>query len=154
MQGSHRLVAADLPQKAVFALVADIEGYPAFVPGCVATRILARQGDVWTVDNVFGLGPVRARFTTTAHVTPPERLDIVSRDGPWRLFEMRWRIEPLPAGCAIRLDWRAEPRIGPLGQLGRLLLPDFERRVVEAFARRARRMSAILRGDSKRTTFP
>ncbi|MBF0391470.1 MAG: SRPBCC family protein [Alphaproteobacteria bacterium] len=138
MKGSYRLVTADLPRAAVFALVSDIEGYPAFVPGCVATRILAKDGATWTVDNVFGLGPVRARFTTTAQVTPPDSLDIVSRDGPWRLFEMRWRIEALPAGCAIRLDWRAEPRLGGLGQIGRLLLPDFERRVVEAFARRAR----------------
>jgi coenzyme Q-binding protein COQ10 len=125
----------------LFALVADIESYPQFVPGCVATRILERRNDgTWLVDNVFGFGPLRSRFHTTAHFDAPRRLEIVSQDGPWRRFAMLWRFTPEDEGCRADVDVEVAFRSALLATLARTGLPSTEPRIIRAFEERAKRL--------------
>lgn len=125
----------------LFALVADIESYPQFVPGCVATRILERRdGGTWLVDNVFGFGPLRSRFHTTAQFDAPQRLEIVSQDGPWRRFAMLWRFTPDDGGCRADVDVEVAFRSALLAALARTGLPSTEPRIIRAFEERAKRL--------------
>lgn len=126
----------------LFALVSDIESYPQFVPGCVATRILERGADTWRVDNVFGAGPLRWHFRSTAHLDPPHRLEIVSQDGPWRRFAMNWRFTPENEGCRIDVDLTVGFRSPLLAALARTALPRTEPRIIRAFEERAERLCA------------
>ncbi len=48
----------------LFALVADVERYPEFLPWCVASRIRRREGDVFFADLVIGFKVVRERFSS------------------------------------------------------------------------------------------
>ena len=52
----------------LFTIVADVERYPEFVPGCLSAQILERQPDRWIVDNIFGFGPFRNQFLSLAEV--------------------------------------------------------------------------------------
>ncbi|WP_247878298.1 type II toxin-antitoxin system RatA family toxin [Azospirillum sp. TSO22-1] len=127
----------------LFAMVADIEGYPAFMPGCVAARVLERRADgSWLVDNVFGFGPLRSRFRSTARFAAPEWLEIVSQDGPWRRFALRWSFTPEGAGCRVDAEVTVEFRSALLAALARTGLPAAEPRIVRAFEERARRLYA------------
>lgn len=121
----------------LFAVVADIERYPEFVPGCVAARIVARRPAVWTVDNVFGFGPVRVRFSTIAELNPPASLTISSKDGPWRTLKVQWLFYPELAGsclhCKTYLEFRspllAAVAAASAGQAGRMVAAAFENRI-------------------------
>jgi coenzyme Q-binding protein COQ10 len=132
----------DFPQyrpAQLFALVADIERYPRFVPGCVATRILARDGPLWTVDNVFGFGPLRSRFTTLAEIEAPHFLRITSSDGPWRQFALTWRLDPQGAdGCRLGCAFAVTFRSRPLAALARLGQGEMDQRIIAAFEKRAK----------------
>jgi coenzyme Q-binding protein COQ10 len=122
----------------LFALVSDIESYPGFVPGCIATRILARRGDKWQVDNVFGFGPIRSRFCSRAVVQAPHRLDISSTDGPWERFSLSWRLDPMgEQGCRLACRFDVEFRLSALAGLASLGMPSMERRIISAFEARA-----------------
>ncbi len=132
---------ADFPAhapEALFAIAADIESYPRFVPWCIATRILARHPDHWRCDNLFGTGPVRLRFHTRAEFDPPKAIDITSGDGPFRDFRLSWRFLPLaPSGCRVECGFAMTFRRDLLGLLARVSLPEVERRILNAFRARA-----------------
>ncbi|MBB4197376.1 hypothetical protein CCR94_13750 [Rhodoblastus sphagnicola] len=121
----------------MFALAADIESYPAFVPGCRAARIVSREGDRLEVENVFGFGPLRHPFMTRAELNPPRELAIVARDGPWRRFLMNWRFEPQGAGCRLfcKVELDFESRV--LNLVASVAAVEVEAKVLAAFERRA-----------------
>ncbi len=123
----------------LFALAVDIESYPRFIPWCRLARIRGREGNRLEVDNLFGAGPVQARFHSVAEFEAPHRLSITSRDGPFRSFQLTWEFEPLgDDGCRVKADYRMELRSGLLQSLARLSLPEVERRVVHKFRERVR----------------
>ena len=123
----------------LFALAVDIESYPRFIPWCRLARIRGREGNRLEVDNLFGAGPVQARFHSTAEFEAPHRLDITSRDGPFRSFHLTWTFEPLGhEGCRVKADYRMELKSSLLQSLARLSAPEMERRVVQKFRERVR----------------
>lgn len=122
----------------LFAVAVDIESYPRFLPWCRLAHIRKRDGNVLEVDNLFGAGPIQARFHSRAEIDRPRRLDITARDGPFRLFRLGWRFEPRDGGCRVTAEYRMELRSGLLGSLARLSLPEVERRVVQNFKERVR----------------
>ncbi len=134
--------AVDFPhhdQEQLFALAVDIESYPRFIPWCRLARIRSRHGNRLDVDNLFGAGPIQARFRSRAEFDPPHRLDITSRDGPFRHFQLIWMFQPLETGgCRVVADYRMELRSGLLQSLAHLSLVEVERRVVLKFRDRVR----------------
>ena len=126
-------------EEQLFAVAVDVESYPRFLPWCRLAHIRRRMGDSLEVDNLFGAGPVLARFRSHAEFDRPHRLDITARDGPFRLFHLGWRFEPGEhGGCRVTADYRMELRSGLLQGLARLSLPEVERRVVDSFKARVR----------------
>jgi coenzyme Q-binding protein COQ10 len=124
----------------LFALVADIEAYPAFVPGCQKTRIVRRHENVWQVENVFGFGPLNSRFSSKASLTPEREISILSEDGVWRRFQMNWRFEQAETGCLLICDMVLEFKSTFLNGAAALTAEDTERRFIDAFERRAEKL--------------
>lgn len=125
----------------LFAIAADIESYPSFVPWCIATRIRERQPAHWLVDNLFGRGPIRIHFATRADFAPPERLDIESSDRPFEHFRLEWRFTPRqPAGTRAEVGFDMAFRSELARILARISLHEAERRIVAAFRGRAERL--------------
>ena len=121
----------------LFEIASDIEAYPRFVPGCLATRILKKgAGKVWLVDNIFGFGPIRARFTTRATLEPPRQLTIVSGDWPWRDFFLSWTFSEENGRSRVTCRFAVEFRSALLNQMARLCVPEIERQVLCAFEKR------------------
>ncbi|MBF0247747.1 MAG: hypothetical protein HQL36_06700, partial [Alphaproteobacteria bacterium] len=76
----RRRILPPAPIEVAFDVAADIERYPEFIPGCIATRIEDRDGNAWRVGNVFRFGPAPIPFKTRAVLVRPHALDIEAVD--------------------------------------------------------------------------
>lgn len=101
------------PKEQMFALVADVERYPEFLPMCEALTIRSsreRDGKTFLVtDMTVGYKLVRETFTTQVYLQPEEnRIDVQYVDGPFRHLENRWLFLPVEDENACRIEFFIE----------------------------------------------
>jgi ribosome-associated toxin RatA of RatAB toxin-antitoxin module len=120
MREVHRSAIVPYPAESMYALIADVESYPQFLPGCTASAVLSREGDVVVGSVSLAKGPFNASFTTRNVLEPPRRILMELVDGPFSSLDGEWRVTPLaraagPAagqptitqqGCRIELQVR------------------------------------------------
>jgi coenzyme Q-binding protein COQ10 len=125
----------------LFALVADIERYPEFLPWCVGARIRERTDTVIVADLLIGFRMVRERFTSRVTLAPPDRIDVSYADGPFKYLDNHWIFEPQADGGTV-LDFYVdfEFRSRMLQRLIGVLFNEAVRRMVAAFETRARQL--------------
>ncbi len=92
----------------MFAIAADVERYPEFVPWCEGLRILKheRDGDVTTLltETTVGFRTLRERYTSRARIDPNARtIDVTQVEGVFRRMETHWRFTPV--GERSRLEF-------------------------------------------------
>ena len=91
----------------MFALVADVEKYPQFLPLCEGLTVRRRQpradgGEVLTADMTVGYKAIRETFTSRVTLDPAGLKILVEYvDGPFRYLENRWTFKLHEAGCEI-----------------------------------------------------
>jgi len=122
----------------LYALVADIERYPEFLPWCVAARIRSRTEALVVADLVIGFKMIRERFTSRVTLSPPDRIDVAYAEGPFRHLDNHWVFLPHPQGCEIDFHVEFEFRSALLERLIGVLFDEAVRRMVQAFETRAR----------------
>ena len=124
----------------MYALVADIERYPEFLPWCVAARIRERKADFISADLVIGFGLIRERFTSNVKLDPPGRVDVAFADGPFRHLDSHWVFEWAPGGCRVDffVDFEFKSRV--LQKVIEMLFGEAVRRMVAAFEGRAKQL--------------
>ena len=125
------------PQQ-LFALVADIERYPEFLPWCIGARIREREPNLIVADLIIGFRMVRERFTSRVSLDPPQRIDVAYTEGPFRHLNNHWSFSPDPGGCRVGffVDFEFKSRL--LQRLIEVLFSEAVRRMVGAFEKRAR----------------
>ena len=127
----------------MFALVADIERYPEFVPSVVGAKVLKREENTIFGQLEMERAGVREKFTTRNDFEAPFRMSLALVEGPFRLLDGLWTFEALgDRGTKIRLTMRFEFK-NPLTAM--LLSRAFEKTcadMVDAFVLRARAMYA------------
>lgn len=121
----------------LFALVADVERYPEFLPWCVASRVRSRQGNIVVADLMIGFKMVRERFTSRVTLSPPDRIDVAYTEGPLRHLNNHWIFEEAPGGCVIDFFVDFEFKSIILQRLIGALFNEAVRRMVGAFETRA-----------------
>lgn len=137
MHGVWRLSFPGVAAARLYAVAADVEAYPDFLPGCTAARVTERSPERLTVDNVFGSGLWRVSFRSYAYPEPPERLRVTSDDGPWRRFELSWRFADQPDGSgSVDLEATAEFRSPFMAAAAGGAFARLEEKLVVAFRRR------------------
>ena len=134
---AERRVLPYTPEQ-MYALVADVERYPEFLPWCRAARVTKRNGNVLYADLVIGFKMFRERFTSKVTLSPPDRIHVDYVKGPMRHLNNHWRFEPHESGCIIDFHIDFEFRSAFLqGAIG-LLFNEAVRRMVGAFETRAK----------------
>jgi coenzyme Q-binding protein COQ10 len=89
----------------MFALVADVERYPEFLPWCAAVRIRSRDEATFTADLIAAFGAFRERFTSRVMLDHPARtITIEYIEGPFEHLTNRWVFSATDAGCEIAFD--------------------------------------------------
>ncbi len=131
-----------LPRDVVFAVVADIERYPAFVPGFAAAHVRSRGANRLEVQQRVGIKSLTVSFRSIAELDPPERIVIRSRDWPFKQLHQEWRLEALD-DSVTRVTFSALYTLASK-RLQRLVAARIDRqlrRMVEAFERRLEQMA-------------
>ena len=127
----------------MFALVADVDAYPQFVPMCTAMVVKSRdeeEGKETVVARMtVGYGLVSKSYLSRI-VLDPEALTIqvAAIDGPFRQLDNHWRFEPAgEKACRVHFDITYEFRSRTLGMLLGGIFDRAFRRFAEAFEKRA-----------------
>jgi len=125
----------------LFDLVADVEHYPDFLPWVIAARILRRDDQTLWVDMTMGTRFVRRRFSTTARLDRPHRINISSHDSMFERFEQKWTFQTATEGgtnIEYQVDFRFRSRL--LQTLIGASFADRTTTMMDAFRHRARRL--------------
>lgn len=133
----------------MFALVADMDSYPQFVPLCTALRVRKREtredgAEIALAEMEIGYKAIRERFTTRV-VLEPARNEILVEyvDGPFRHLRNRWRFRDIPEASAnakrseVEFFIDYEFRSRTLGALMGAVFDDAFRKFAAAFEARA-----------------
>ncbi|WP_157019217.1 type II toxin-antitoxin system RatA family toxin [Mesorhizobium xinjiangense] len=107
------------PPEKMFALVADIERYPEFVPMCEALSVRSRkEGHGVTIaiaDMTVGYKALRETFTSQVIARAADcAINVKYLDGPFRYLDNKWRFEPDGKGGTIIhffIDYEFKSRI-------------------------------------------
>ncbi|MCC5793299.1 MAG: type II toxin-antitoxin system RatA family toxin [Chromatiales bacterium] len=122
----------------MFELVADVEAYPRFLPGCVGSSIRSRTPDELVATLQLARGPLRTAFTTRNGLEPPRRMTLELLEGPFLLLEGAWEFTALGeqgSRAVLSLRFEFDSAMKDL-----LLGPVFEatcNQLVDAFVERA-----------------
>ncbi|MCR4283128.1 MAG: SRPBCC family protein [Bauldia sp.] len=127
----------------MFALVADCEAYPRFLPLC-ANLVVTGRGEedgreILIADMTVAYGFVRETFTTR-DVLDREALtiDVSYLNGPFRHFDSRWTFVPEgPGACLVRFEIDYEFRSRILAAVMGAAFDAMFRKFVVAFEARA-----------------
>lgn len=82
----------------MYALVADVESYPQFLPSCRAARVLKREGDQVCGEIDLDFKGIRQSFSTCNRMVPNERIDMELLDGPFSQLSGGWQFQDLGRG--------------------------------------------------------
>ena len=126
----------------MFALVADVEKYPEFLPLCQQLNVRSRRErdgkTLLVADMTVAYKMVRETFSTQVLLKPDERrIDVKYVEGPFRYLDNRWTFKPEGEGSAIHffIDYEFRSRI--LGGLMGSMFDRAFRMFAEAFEKRA-----------------
>ena len=127
----------------MFALVANVEGYPEFVPLCKSLKVRRRTTEngreVIVADMTIAYKVVSETFTSRVTLER-ERLTILVEyiEGPFRRMNNRWTFRPLDdKSCEVEFFLTYEFRSRTLGLLMGSVFDAAFRRFATAFERRA-----------------
>ena len=100
-----RRTLAEVPYTAeqMYALVADIERYPEFLPWCVALRVTGRRVadeiEFLSSDMVVSYRVFREQFRSLVKLNRiSRRIDVEYVDGPFKSLTNSWRFQDSPDG--------------------------------------------------------
>jgi coenzyme Q-binding protein COQ10 len=130
----------------MYAIVADVERYPQFVPWCADLRVLKRevQGprNVIIAETLIGYKSLRERYTSRVVLDPAAcTIDVTQVSGAFRELENHWRFTPEGAGCRVDFSILFEFKSRVLGLVAATVLGPVMSRMTDAFEARARELA-------------
>jgi coenzyme Q-binding protein COQ10 len=130
----------------MFALVADVEKYPEFLPLCERLTVRSREerGDkkLLVADMTVAYKLIRETFASQVLLRPNDReIDVKYIEGPFRYLDNRWTFEPKEdGGTNVRFFIDYEFKSRTLGLLMGSMFDYAFRRFAQAFETRADRI--------------
>ncbi len=129
----------------MYAIAADVEMYPEFLPLCTGLSVLSRLsrdgGEELTAIMSVGYKAIKETFTTRVVLMPATNaIDVFYLDGPFKRLENRWRFLEAPGGSDIDFFIDYEFKSPMLGLLAGGMFDQAFRKFAEAFETRARKV--------------
>ena len=122
----------------MFALVDDVERYPAFLPWCAGAKELERHEGGKTARIDINYHGVHAHFTTDNANRPPESIIVTLKDGPFRHLHGEWRFKALADdACKVEFELAYEFKTHVLEKLVGPVFGHIASTFIDAFVRRA-----------------
>ncbi len=125
----------------MFALVADVEKYPQFLPWCVACRITGRPSPIeFMADLAVGFKMVREQFTSRVTLDEPNGITVEYLTGPFEHLRNTWAFKPVGGGTEVAFFLSFEFRSKLLQAVIGALFEEAVHRMVGAFETRAAKL--------------
>jgi coenzyme Q-binding protein COQ10 len=127
----------------MFALVADVERYPEFLPLCEDLRVIRRVQSGEGIETLVasmsvGYKAIKESFTTRVTLDHPRlKIQVEYVDGPFKYLENRWTFRETPNGCDVEFYINYEFKSFALGLLMGSVFDKAFRKFTEAFEQRA-----------------
>lgn len=125
----------------MYALVADVEKYPEFLPWCVSLEITARRGNVIEADTAVGFKALRESFMSRVTLMPEDsRIEVEYLNGPFRYLNNHWVFHKNGKGCEVEFYIDFEFRSKMLQLVIGAVFNEAVRIMVRSFESRARKL--------------
>ncbi len=126
----------------MYALVADVESYPQFLPWTAAARLRSQEdhGDhtILLADLVVSFKVFRETFGSRVTLWPDKRqIDTSYIDGPFKHLDSRWTFSDAPGGCNVHFHVDFEFRNRILQGAAGMFFNQAMQTIVRAFEKRA-----------------
>lgn len=133
----------------MFALVADVERYPEFLPYCVALRVLSREReascDTLTAEMIVAYGAFRERFRSRVRLDRAGlMIEATYLDGPFRKLRNLWRFQGVGEGSEVDFTIEFELRSFFLQAAAATVFDGAFGRMSDAFITRADEIYGVL----------
>lgn len=141
---SERRVLPYTPTQ-LFDLVADVEGYPQFLPCWQEVRVFGREENVYYTDQLIRFGLMFTRFRSKTTLERPRQINIASSEGLFRHFSIRWKFSPQPdgQGCQVQNTLACETRSVFLQKILDVMLRQMVHTIIDAFEQRAAQLYGL-----------
>lgn len=134
----------------LFDLVADVERYPEFLPWCIESKIVGREGNVFYADLIIGYKLFREKFGSKVSLDRPNHVHVQYLRGPMKHLSNHWRFIPMPdGGCMIDFYVDFEFKNPVFQKLMGVFFNEIVRRMVSAFETRATELYAASASGGK-----
>ncbi|HAT29985.1 MAG TPA: ubiquinone-binding protein [Janthinobacterium sp.] len=134
----HKSVFLGYSAQQMFALVANIEDYPKFLPWCGGVDVRERSDDAVVASLTIQYHGVRQSFTTSNRNEAPTSIKMSLVDGPFKSMEGVWSFKALrDDACKIELDMHYEFSSRVLEQLIGPVFGMIANSMVDSFCKRA-----------------
>ncbi len=133
----------------LFALVADVDRYPEFLPWCISSHITERESDaVFYADLVIGYKMVREKFGSKVILDAPNQIHVEYLSGPMKYLSNHWKfIREEDGSCTIDFFVDFEFRNIFLQNLIGVFFNEVMQRMVSAFEARAEDLYGNSKGE-------
>ena len=122
----------------MYALAADVESYPSFLPWCSGAEIHSREGEIVEATLELHKGGIRRSFRTRNVLRENDSIEIALIGGPFKRLSGGWRFSPLgDSGSKVSLEMDFEFKSRSSDFLFGSFLEDSCNSLVDAFTRRA-----------------
>ena len=128
----------------MFALVADVERYPEFLPLCTGLSVLSRrpvgEGEELTARMNIGYKAISESFTTRVLTKPNDlKIDVSYLNGPFKRLINHWTFKDDAAGTGSTIDFFIDYEFKSMlmGALMGAMFDQAFRRFAQAFEERA-----------------
>jgi coenzyme Q-binding protein COQ10 len=130
----------------MFAIVADVERYPEFLPWIVGLRVLSRAIDagkeIVIAEMQVGFSALRERYTSRIVLDPAgRRVDVRQVQGVFRELENCWHFSPEGHACRIDFFVQFEFRSRLLSLVASSAMSLAVSTMTHAFEERARKLA-------------
>lgn len=139
----------------MYAVVADVERYPDFLPWCTGLRVLDRQQEgpreILLAEMLVGYKSLRERYTSRIVLDRHARtIDVVQTEGVFRALENHWRFTPEGTGARVDFSILFEFRSRVLALAANAVLGPVMLRMSHAFEARAKVLASEIGGPDDR----
>jgi len=122
----------------MYALVADVESYPQFLPWCDRAVVSAKEPSRTVATLHINFHGLKKEFTTENVNQPGARIDMTLVSGPFRSLEGNWVFVPLSErACKVEFRLRYEFASALVEKAAGSAFQDITDTFVDAFVRRA-----------------
>ena len=122
----------------MYALVADVESYPEFLPWCGRAVVSVNEPGRTVATLHINFHGLKKEFTTENVKQPGVRIDMTLVSGPFRSLEGSWRFIPLSEkACKVEFKLRYQFASVLVEKAAGSAFQDITDTFVDAFVRRA-----------------